>query len=397
MSPLARAAALALALGAGACSIAKDRFPGFRSAPPRTFAVLAPEGTFPERGREIFRRILGTCLAERQYQKLDDAIVDAALTRAGFLPGEERWIPADADLVSAGRTLGADALVLLTGFEDTSVSAAVLYQRGIAGHLRILDVRSGATLWSTDVSTSRLGGLAVESGQVIKALEHNSENGSELAFVRLASSIAHEIAAEIPEGTAPAELQARPTIDGLEVAFDGDRLVPGIEWIATVRGTPRGRAVIGFADLPHEFPLVEESPGLYRGRYRVLPGWGTTKGSFRAVLYDAFGDASRVQVLARVDVVEAPRLDPPGRPSAALADAAERRVTLTWEPARGVTSYQVVRMGRGAPVSFVIETGTEFEDRVPSSEERVTYLVSSRSRGGAVGPSSAPVSVEWKP
>jgi hypothetical protein len=385
-----------LTLFLGACRITKNRFPGFAGAPPKTLAVLAPEGTFPERGRQILRQLVGGHLEERQYEVLDDEFVDLQLTRAGFDPGAEKWLPGDAELAKAGSALGADVLVILSRFEDEQVSAAVLYQRGLGGVVRWLDTRTARTVWSTEVSITKFGGLAIESGQVVKALENNFENGSEAAFVRLASAIARDVAAEVPLHPEPAGVKPRPVLDSLTVV-PAASLAAGREWTAEARGSRGGRAIVRFATLTGEFPLVEEEPGVYRGRFRVVPGWGEVSGSFRAVLYDAYGESSAVVSTRDAFALAAPRLDPPAKLDVKVADAARRRILVSWEPSPQVQQYQIVRTGGTGPVSFVVDASGRFEDQLTDGETRVAYVVAARSAAGAIGPPSEPRQVEIQP
>src|SRR6185436_7164981 len=146
-----------------------------------------------------------------------------------------------------------------------------------------------------------------------KAVGNVADSAAQSGFVRLAASIAQDLTSAIPKNPDPTGVRPRPAIESFDVT-QTKTLMPGVEWIAEAKGTPGGRVLVGISGLPGEFPLVEVSPGVYRGRYRVEPGWGDGDGPFRAILYDPFGDTSEVKKTSDRFSVRARRPDGQGGP-----------------------------------------------------------------------------------
>ncbi|MFN0206147.1 MAG: hypothetical protein ACKVS6_07515 [Planctomycetota bacterium] len=374
-----------------ACRSAPKEFPKFEGQPPATIAVLPIDGSLPPRSSTILRNLMGAFLTERQYSKLDDEFVDAELARSGYSPWNGRWLPGDAELAAFGRSVGVDALVVISGFEDKGFSAAVFYRRGLTGTVRWLDTRNARTLWSADLSASRSGGLLLESGQALKAVSQTVQAGSEESFFRLAASVSRELAEAVPENKNPGALQMRPRVESVSLSSQ-ERLGPGVVWRVEARGTPRARGIATVDGLAGGFPLVETAPGIYNGTYRVEAGWGEAKGRVNVVLYNSFGDPSETKSSDSMLYVSAVRLDSPRDVRAEVADAASRKVRVAWSPVAGAAAYDFVRLGTSAPFSVVVNT-THYEDTIPAGEGSVFYAVSARTSAGNSGPASAPITI----
>ncbi len=389
-------AALLLVL-AGACSSIRPSVPPFREAPPKTIAVLPLEGDLAPRGRAIVRRLVGGLLADRGYVRIDDEIVDAELAAAGLAPWNSRWVPDDTTLASLARRLGAGALLVGEDFQDSSLQAGVFYRRGLSGRFRWFDGASGATLWSTEVGRSTTGGVALQSGQVLKALSETVASGSEDRFVRLAAAIALDFTDAVPAHPSATELGERPTVESVRFVAERRALVAGDMLDLEARGTPGGRARADLAGLAMELPLAETSPGTYRARARIDAGMGVAGGPVTVTIYDRFGRASAPRSSAESLAIDAPRLDPP---SEVVVESlvARRRLRIRWSESPGAAGYSVARITEGAPESIAVARGAvELEDTVPDPARTVVYAVSAHSASGCFGPPAVSAVVELAP
>jgi hypothetical protein len=395
---------LTLALAsAAACSAATKVVQPLEGEPPSTIAVLPPEGTLSSRSKAILRGLLGSLLADRNYAKLDDEIVDSRLASAGYSPWNPDWLPADEALASFGRSIGAEGLVLAEDFVDDRFSAGVVFRRGLTGTLRLLDARTGKTVWKAEVGSSDSGGVLLESGQVIRALSETIESGGEEAFGHLAANLALDAAEAFPPNSRPRRIPERPRVETVRVTRLGasasppDLLVAGdtLEIVARGSAAARGRASI--AGLAGDLPLVEEEPGAYRGRLRIEAGHGQGSGPVVVTLYDAFGNTSAPARSGSTWSLFAPRLDPPSSLTATVADGDRRRVRVRWEASPGAAAYLVARVSGGDPVTIEAGARLELEDVVPAEASVAFYVVSARSAAGAVGPPSAAASVRLEP
>lgn len=363
-------------------------FPKLSGEAPRTVAVLPVEGTLQIRARSILRRLVGTFLADKQYYKLDDEYLDGELARAGWRPWDEAWIPSDAELAHFGKKAGADALLILTGFEDDRVSAAVFYKRGLAGTVKWFDVRSGSVIWSAPVSASRSGGVLLESGQIIKAVADTAAASGEEQFIKLAAVVALDIVNDLPAGAATAELRERPNVTEITLVSKAD-LRAGDTLQIQARGTRRSRGVARVGGTNLQFPLHESAPGVYVGSLRIEPGAGGKAGPVSVVLFDDRGDASEQKLTKESINIVAPRVDPPARVRVDVAAGGNLKYKISWDAVAGAQNYEVVRLGPGGPVSFTIINATTFEDEPPAGVAPASYAVSARTESGILGPPSA--------
>jgi hypothetical protein len=402
LSSLAAWLALAGAIDLTACAASTKLVQPLEGTPPGTIVVLPMDGDLSPRARAIVRRLLGSLIADRKYAKLDDELVDSRLAVAGHAPWNARWLPKDDALAAFGRTLAADALIVGEEFQDSRLSAGIFFRRGLTGRLRLIDSRSGKTIWSADVGSSSSGGLLTGSGQVIKALSETVEAGSEETFARLAASLALDAAETLPENPRPSEAPPPPRVSKVSVVrlreLHGDeaQLAAGdVVQIESI-GTPgcRARASLGGGGVG--VPLVEAAPGMYRAQVRIEPGQDGD-GPAVATLYDAFGRASEPRRTEAAWQIRSPRLDPPAGVKAELSNARSRRVRVRWEPVPGASGYLIARLGGGAPVTLEPTDRLEIEEVVPAGSTEVAYVVSARSAAGTVGPPSAAVPVSVSP
>lgn len=365
-------------------SVKHKEFEGFS---PRTVAVLPADGTLPERGRRVLRNLIGSFLQEKQYIKIDDAFVDMELAKAGFEPWREGWIPNDAAIYQFGRALGADAVLCLSGFEDQRFSAGVLYRRGLAGMLRWMDTKTEKIIFTSDLSASKTGGLALESGQVLKAISNTTENGGEEQFARLAASVAFDFINSIPDAKITSELAGRPVVQSLQLKGN-DIIYAGQTWGVELRGTPRSRGMVMIEGCPGEYPLHEISPGLYTGEFRADAGLGEVNATISAVLFSLTGDPSEPKNGGTLRI-SAPRLDPPNSVNVSILDATKRETRVVWNSVPGAKGYDVVRLGGEAPMVISGVKGNEWIDTVPLGIDSVSYAVCAKSESGISGPPSA--------
>lgn len=395
-------AVLRAALGAllpllAACAASAKLTTPLQGPPPATIAVLPLEGgDLPPRARVILRRAIGSFLEDRRYAQLDDGFVDQQLALAGLMPWKPAWAPGDARLAEIGRTMAADALVVAEGFEDSRFSAGVFFRRGLGGRVRMIDARSGATVWSVDAASSDSGGLLTGSGQAIKALSATFNAGSDAAFARLAIALAIDVAEKLPENPNPMEVRPRPAVDAVAVrSAAGEALTAGDVVEIEARGTPRSRAAATIAGRVRDYPLVEVAPGVYQARVRLEPGAGEGEGPATVALRDSYGSTSSPRRSETSVAIFAPRLEVPGGLAAEIVDREARRVRLRWSPAPGASGYAVVRNTGGMPVTTKVDGRIEFQDQVPSTRGSVTYFVSAISPSGAMSAPSSPLVVPF--
>lgn len=313
-----RLALLLAVLGGTSEVLASPQNPSAAQAPKRVVVLpVDGDGSLDSGARELLRSRLGGLLAAAGYDVIDDERADGELTRAGLQPWKPAWLPSTEALAKLVRRLDADGAVVLSGFRASSTQALVYADRGIEGHVALLDVRSLRSVAKKAVSAKRSSGVIVDSGQIVKAIGETAQNGSDQVLAALVIKAALEAAEAMPappkRGPATA---SRPKVDSVEVRRgDGSRrsdraLAAGDSVEIEARGTRGGRARASLPGYPGAIPLSEDpATGVYRGRLHIEKGSGEGMGEVVVSIYDSAGRASEPRASDSAWRLAAPRID----------------------------------------------------------------------------------------
>jgi hypothetical protein len=261
---------------------------------PATVAVLPFEGDAPQGLRDAARQLLHSRLAGRGYRVPELAWVDRVLSEHGWLRDPAAFAVDASALADVVRALDVDAVLVGTGFAESSFNVLLLRRHAVSGELAIRDA-GGAPWWSSDHGTSTLGGLLLTSGQVFAEIRAQGEHGTPMASLALADELVADVAGTIPVRELVPLAGAPPTVadvDARRVAQpDGsERLV--------VQARASADCVVRCELQPHVrgVPMVA-LPGdsaRYRGEHDVPRGTAVQRVVVRA--RDAFGRETTAEV-----------------------------------------------------------------------------------------------------
>ena len=312
-----RLALLLAVLGSGPAVVASPQ--NADAEAPKSVVVLPVDGdgSLDAGARDLLRRQLSGLLAAAGYAVIDDERADSELARAGLQSWKPSWLPSTQALAQAARRLDADGVVVLSGFRASSTQALLYADRGIEGHVSLLDARSLRVIASKAVSAKRSSGVLVDSGQIVKAIGETADNGSDQLLASLAIKAALEAAESMPAPPRRAASAApRPKVESVDVRRgDGSSrslhvLQAGDSIEIEARGTRGGRARASIPGLPGTFPLTEDpATGVYRRRVRIEAGSGEGAGAVVVSIYDAAGRASEPRTSDSAWRLAAPRID----------------------------------------------------------------------------------------
>lgn len=165
-------ALLAIVLLSGCATPAKYDYSDFRSARPASILVVPPVNNSPEVNAEYSLLSLATLpLAESGYYVVPVTLMDETFRQNGLsTPAEIHQLP----LPKLREIFGADTVLYITIKQYGTSYAVIMSETRVTAEARLVDLRSGKTLWTGAASASsnegnnnNSGGLA---GLLIKAL-----------------------------------------------------------------------------------------------------------------------------------------------------------------------------------------------------------------------------------
>lgn len=343
-------AATALALLVSGCApFARVDEEALRQANPRTLAVLPFELDSQDAGPRgalqaaALRAAVQHRIAALPWLHLELEEVDRLLARAGLSP--ER--AAAASYQTLARVLGVDALLRGRVTKLSNLQGGVVFRQAIGAELRLVDARTGVELAQVRHTEAKTGGLLLDRGQSVEAVQQTLDNTSDIGFVRLAERFAEEVVAVLPPPPSPARVEP-PALERVEARATGATPLGVAAEVEVQADGPPG--LTGAFDLGHgiaEVPLVEEAPGRYRGWYRVATGDRADEPP-SVHLGDRWGVG--VQRVLRDTPVPIEARPPRAPQGLALAPAPDGGARLTWSGCPEAVCYRVFALdARGIP------------------------------------------------
>jgi hypothetical protein len=285
---IARAAVLAISLAAlGSCSsLVTHRRPEVPS--PRTVAVLPFAGEADPATRALLRGFAASRLAEERVLVLEREWVDRVLAEGGYLgdPDAFRFVQNEASAICA--RLGVDAVLAgdMVGYDKTELF--VFHSRALRARFQLF-ARDGRRAWMAQHDVGSSGGVALESGQVLTALQRELGHHASRERAALAWRLVEEAFAG-SGGFDGGMLQpeTRPQVASVRVRVErNDRR----EWVVVeAEGSPGASARFDLGERVRGVPMFEPAPGRYRGIFERLREDGLDEQpAVRVELRDAFG------------------------------------------------------------------------------------------------------------
>lgn len=389
---LALAPLLVLAAGCGPEVIVDTE--AFTGARVRTLALLPFTLNGPEREprarekAELLRYLIHRRLTPSPYLLLDDEVVDRRLRAAGFA---SPIAAANADFRALRAALGVDGVVLGEVTTLYNLQLGVLFRQAVVAELTLIDTASGRPLVQIEHAESLTGGIALEWGQAVEAIEGTVENATQRGFEQIAAAFAETVARSLP---APLDVVAPdpPTIRaaGIATTRPGGVLAIGDALEVRVEGTPGMEATLTLGLAKVHLPLIEEAPGHYWGRYEVTPG-DAFRGRAQVSLCDAFGLSRGYLLPLRLTLDGTPPAAARGlraRPARLADPDAQRRgaLELTWAAPEGepAARYRVFALEPAGGVRLLTEVDGRRATVQPGEATRLA--VGALDDAGNLGP-----------
>lgn len=366
----------------------------FTGARVRTLALLPFTLDGPEReprAREkvdLLRDLIHRRLTPSPYLLLDDDVVDQRLRAAGFA---SPIAAANADFRALRRALGVDGVVRGKVTTLYNLQLGVLFRQAVIAELTLVDTASGRPLVRIAHGESLTGGIALEWGQAVDAIEGTVDNATQRGYEQIAAAFAETVARSLPP---PLDVVAPdpPTIEaaGIATTRPSGVLAVGDALEVRVEGTPGVEATLTLGLAKLHVPLIEEAPGRYWARYEITPG-DAFHGQALVSLRDPFGLSTGYLLPLRLTLDGTP----PGaarwlraRPARLEDPAAARRgaLELTWAAPEGepAARYRVFAVEPAGGVRLLSEVAGRRATVRPGEATRLA--VGALDEAGNLGP-----------
>ncbi|MFQ5715545.1 MAG: GNA1162 family protein, partial [Nitrospinales bacterium] len=223
-----------------------------------------PEGPRPD---VILREVFYNYFSYLGYADMSLEEVDARLKPSASPgdPGAEPLPPARLK-----ELLGVDAVVEGQILDANNFTGGIYAETRIHAKLKMVDLRSGETLWETEhreMETSSLAGPTI-----VNIVQQQLENAkAQEAYYQVAEQFSIKVLKKVPDpaGFRQAEIQP-PKIERIETSLQPDqKLAVGDMIEIRLYGQPGLSAAYDIGNWKTSVPLVEIRPGAYFGAYTV--------------------------------------------------------------------------------------------------------------------------------
>ena len=253
--------------GNPALEVAQEDFPS-------TVAILPFANETKEKGIEVaVRRAFANNFSSKNYRDLKLPTVDEKLIRYEKGAGKAA---ADSSPAELARALGCDGLVYGKVTDYQWIYAGVYSQIGVEAEIWLVQAKTGKELFRMRESVRyHEGGIPLSPLSAVVTVISTSLNLREIQKVRLLNELAYKFVGKIPAPKSLAAAEPRPVIrEVLSNAADGPftakrTITVGMQGEAGLVGT------FDIGNFKKGLPLWEQTPGIYRGEYSVLPGDNT--------------------------------------------------------------------------------------------------------------------------
>lgn len=360
---------------------------------PRTIAVL-PFKPLPEKEEQarVLTSMIYGALSATPYDVLKLQVVEERLARAGLADPAVANAKPPAELA---KVLGVEGIVYGELTHWDRIYLAVYSQVAAGGHVRLVDARSGQTLFERkEVSRTHEGGLPTNPMSAAITVIQTALKLREIELIRACDDLVRGLTKGVP--VPPADTARRPPALTNVVADGKDRLLKTGDVVTVIAQGQQG--VIGSFDVvpvAKGLAMEETGEGVFVGRYTVKPGDNGKETYVVVRLTDSFGRvAEREDVLGRFSV----DTESPATPGGLAVGLRERAVHVSWavgsEP--DLAGYRVYRSDSQltgfAPVGTV--EAPAFRDELTGMRY---YRVSALDRAGNESAPSASVGLPVLP
>ncbi|MDQ5984637.1 MAG: hypothetical protein CSYNP_00332 [Syntrophus sp. SKADARSKE-3] len=284
-----------------------------------------------------------------------------------------------------GKILGVDAVVYgeISNFDKLF---AVLYsQVSVGAKVRMVDTKSGEVLWTGEhVVRIHEGGLSTNPIGIVATIVATAMNVRDIQLLRACDDLFREMVKTIPVPTL-AEALRPPVITLLVQDMKNMPKKAGDEIRVVIQGTPKMQAYFDIGEFKKYIDMQEQAdtPGVYLGVYKVVPGDNVRKAVITGYLKDDRGNVGQwVDAVGTVTL----KTTPPDKPAFLKAVGRNQLILLNWGKSSDpdLASYRLYRSK--TPLSGyqeIVKTEvTEHRDQGLVNGEKYYYQVSAVDLAG---------------
>ncbi len=293
---------------------------------PRSLAVLplVPPATGKEDPAKILGNMIYGVITATPYDVLKPQLVEERLARAGLADPRVAAAKPPAELA---KVLGVDGIIYGEMTHYDRLYLAVYSQVAAGAHIRLVDARSGQTLFErSEVSRSHEGNVPTNPMSAAITIIQTALNLREIQLIRACDDLVRDLTKGLP--LPPVDNARRPPVLTNVVADGKGRMLKTGDVVTVIaQGQKGATGAFDVVPIGKNLAMDETGDGVFVGRYTVKPGDNGKEAYIVARLTDSFGRATeREDVLGRF-VVDT---DPPATPTAIQVGLKDKTVQVTW-------------------------------------------------------------------
>lgn len=371
---------------------------------PKLVAVLPfVDVSKSQQGAQEVRRGFYNHFSSLPFKDMELYRVDNLLAKAGLTDPVEINKKSPQEI---GKILGVDAVVYGEISNFDKLFAVVYSQVSVGAKVRMYDVKSGELLWRGEhVARIHEGGVSISPIGMVATIVATALNVRDIQLLRACDDLFRDMVKTIPVPTLAEALQP-PVITLLVQDSKNLPKKAGDEIRVVIQGTPKMQAYFDIGEYKKYIDMREqpETPGVYLGIYKVLPGDNVRKAVITGYLKDDTGNTAQwVDAVGTVTL----KTTPPDKPAFLKTIGRNNLIMLQWGKATDpdLAGYRLYRSR--TPLSGYQEIAkteiTEHRDQGLVNGEKYYYQVSavdlagnesekSQEMGLPVAPGPTPVS-----
>ena len=256
----------------GCSSIKKRVTDDFKleNAPVRVAVLPFDLDTLNDEDQEIaaiFRRIFYGHFSYLGYIDIDIDNIDQTLADNMLTSTEDIYLHSYDYL---GELLGADALIYCTIRKVSNVTTGIYAETSIEAELKMLDANTGSFIWEADSKEININGILAPKSLITMIQKQIDNSKKRESLIRVAERFYKKVVKTIPD---PASLRVKnihlPEIYTLKANINNETTYKGFILEVYLNGEKGMEASFDIGDWKTNIPMQEQSPGKYRGYYKV--------------------------------------------------------------------------------------------------------------------------------
>jgi hypothetical protein len=354
---------------------------------PRSVAILPFKNATQEPGiAEEVRRAFYNQFSSKPYSDIELAAVDA---RVLTLERDSKSAPDTPAFYQAlCQTLACDGVITGRVVDFRKIFAGVYSELAVSAEISLINAQSGeVVLTRREEIAFREGGLSLTPIGLAMSAMSAALNLRDIQRVRLVSELGYTIAKSIPDPLGGVA-RAGPRIDGMLSNAAESPFGLGKVITIAMQGDSNGAAVFDIGNYRRALPMVEKTPGVYIGEYRIQDGDAIRQAPLVATLRSRNGLTSSWYDTNLVNIDS----QAPDAPSRLVAQSKPGQIQLRWDPLGQVSDlagYQVLRstqpLSGFSPIG-VVQTPTYLDKESGSDGFRYYRVVALDHAGNASEP-----------